>query len=122
MSIPPPHCSQPLALHLLVAMNFNTLWEVKFPLDHEIAVLVTPNRRAINFHIYGYKTLFYFLPFHQGFFFNFKIREVSLGEFVPSRQHLYSGKVRLILFILSKLTAGIVNSMVYVTIVFLSCR
>jgi hypothetical protein len=45
-----------------------------------------------------------------------------MEEIVPSRQHLYSGKVALTLFVLSKLTAGIINSMVYVTIVFLSCR
>ena len=35
---------------------------------------------------------------------------------------MYSGKITSILFIISKPKAGIVNSVVYVTIVFLSCR
>jgi len=121
-----PHCSQSLALHLLVAMNWNTLWWVKYPPDHEITVLVTRNRRAINFQIYGYKTSFYFPPpsprSTSFFFLILKLEKISLEEIVASRQHLYSGKVTFILFILSKLTAGIVNSMVYLTIVFLSSR
>jgi hypothetical protein len=113
--------ASPLALHLVVTVNLNSLWEVKFPPDHEITILMTRDRRAINFQIYGYKTLFY-SPLPLSTFFFFLIREVSLEEIVPSRQHLYCGNVTFILFILSKQTAGIVNSVVYVTIVFLSCR
>jgi hypothetical protein len=64
----------------------------------------------------------YFIsPLLPVFLFYFKIRKLSLEEILSSGQHLYSGRVTFILFILSKLTAGTVNSMVYVTIVFLAC-
>lgn len=41
---------------------------------------------------------------------------------MPSRQHLYTRKVSFILLILPKCTAEIVNSAVYVTIVFVASR
>jgi hypothetical protein len=51
-----------------------------------------------------------------------KLKKITPEEIVPSRQHLYTRRVTFILLILSKCKAEIVNSVVYVTIVFLSCR
>ena len=90
-----PHCSQPLALHLVVAMNLNTLWQVKFPPDHEIILLVTRNSRAINFQIYGYKTLFYSPPptFHH-FFLILKLERYACRKWFPVYNICTVGKLR----------------------------
>jgi hypothetical protein len=64
----------------------------------------------------------YFIsPLPPVFLFCFKIRKFTLEEILSSGQHLCSWRVTFILFILSKLMAGTVNCMVYVTIVFPSC-